>query len=119
MPVGIDYKDIFNKEKNKTNLLRDEELVLSELSLLLGISKGSLFFGNNIGLDLEKYLYLTNKVAAFNLMRSDLEEFFTKYRRAKLEKIDMRFNKEDSSVDIELTVSVQNKLLSLPLTLRT
>jgi len=101
--VGTIYSKI--TADGKTYLASGSELVASELSLLLNFQKYSLFFGNNMGVDLEKYLHLNNKQAIFNLIKSDIEILFSKYGKAYLKKIDMIFN-TDSSLEITLTVSM-------------
>ena len=67
---GIDYRNI--SSNGQTQLKSGMELIEAELNMLFSIPKHSLFFGNNIGIDLEKYLSLSNKTAAFNLVRSEI-----------------------------------------------
>lgn len=105
MIIGVDYKNIFNVEKPETNLTRGIEMIKAELELLLNFKKYSLFFGNNMGLDLEKYLYLTNRTATFNLIRSDIETLFRKYKRVTLKKVEMKFDDGANSITINVEVS--------------
>lgn len=115
MPIGVDYREIIDKDNKITKLKRDEELVLAELSLLLNLDKHSLFFGNNMGLDLSKYLHLTNKLAVFNLVKSDIEEFFKTYRRARLVNISIKFDSIESKLIIDLVIDIAGTLATLPL----
>jgi hypothetical protein len=80
-------------------------MIRDELELLLNFKKHSLFFGNSIGLDLEKYLYLTNRTATFNLIRSEIESLFRKYRRVSLQKIQIRFDDKTNGLVINVEVS--------------
>lgn len=105
MIVGVDYKDIFNNSKG-TRLKIGVEMIRAELELLLNFKKYSLFFGNEMGLDLEKYLGLRNRTATFNLIKSDIEEMFAKYRRVKLKKVEMSFNESKNEVIINVTVAM-------------
>ena len=117
MTIGVDYKRMFNSSK-ATRTVSSAELVAAELNLLLNFKKYSLFFGNEMGLDLEKYISLTNRTAPFNLIKSDIEHLFRKYRRANLKKIEMQFNGESNEIQIDLTVSVGkygNNTLNIPL----
>lgn len=116
MAKGIDYRNIFN-DNRATQIVEGEELIQAELYLLLNFPKYSLFFGNNMGLDLEKYLNITNKTAAFNLIRADLEEFFAKYRRVQLVNLELEFDNSNLAININLTVSYNSRLMSIPLTL--
>jgi hypothetical protein len=115
MPTGVDYRDIVNTKTKETRLIGTEELVLAELSLLLNMDKHTLFFGNNMGLDLSKYLHLTNKVAVFNLVRADIEDFFKVYRRATLVDISMRFDESRLKLVIDLTLNIAGNITRLPL----
>jgi hypothetical protein len=109
MITGVSYKNIFKKEsnviQNETIITRDIEMIRDELELLLNFKKHSLFFGNSIGLDLEKYLYLTNRTATFNLIRSEIESLFRKYRRVSLQKIQIRFDDKTNGLVINVEVS--------------
>jgi len=104
MIIGVDYRDMFDSAK-ATRLKRDTEMILAELNLLLNMEKYSLFFGNNMGLDCEKYLNLTNKTAIFNLVKSEIEGLFIKYKRAIINKIEISFEDESSSLVVNLYVS--------------
>lgn len=118
---GTNYKDIFNQETNSTNLLSGTALIRNELEFLLSFKKYSLFFGNNMGLDCEKYLGLSNRVATFNLIKSDIEDLFRKYKRAIIKNIKMVFNDDDNSIRIDITavLSRQGKdsIINIPLVL--
>lgn len=116
MAKGIDYRNIFSKNES-TNLVEGEELIKAELLLLMSMPKYSLFFGNKMGLDLEKYLGVTNKSAAFNLIRADIEELFSKYRRAKLVSLEMEFDDKNLAIIINITVAINNRLVTVPVTL--
>ncbi len=105
MIIGVDYKDIFD-ESGSVRLKKDIEIITRELELLFRIRKYSLFFSNNMGVDLEKYIELSNETATFNLIKADIEQLFLKYRRAVLKKIDMSFSSLDSTIKIDLTVAV-------------
>lgn len=105
MIVGVDYKDILDNAE-ATKLKFGVEMIRSEIELLLNFKKYTLFFGNNMGLDLEKYLHLENKTATFNLIKSDIEELFAKYRRVKLNRLRMTFDEETNGLIINVTVSM-------------
>lgn len=105
MIVGIDHKQLLDNAK-AAKLKFGVEMIRSEIELLLNFKKYSLFFGNNMGLDLEKYLHLTNTTATFNLIKSDIEELFAKYRRVKLRRIEMSFDDDNMGVTINVTVSM-------------
>lgn len=105
--IGTPFKEIFNKDDKASNLISGAELIKSELEFLLTIEKHSLFFGNDLGIDLDRYLYLLNKTATFNLIKSDLEELFAKYNRVYLIKVDMSFERTGKAT-IDLVVS-QNR----------
>lgn len=100
--TGVAYNDIV--ADNKTKLISGTSLIVKELELLLNFPKYSLFFGNNMGLDLERYLHLKNNQATFNLIKSDIEKLFAKYGKAYLQKVEVVFN-VDGSLTITLTVS--------------
>lgn len=108
MIVGVDYKDIFNNSK-AANLKYGIEMIRAELELLLGFKKYSLFFGNEMGLDLEKYLGLRNRTATFNLIKSDIETLFAKYRRVKLKRIEMSFNEAKNEIIVNVTVAMSGR----------
>lgn len=105
MIIGVDYRLLFD-DKKAAKLKKGIEMIEAELTLLLNFKKYSLFFGNEMGLDLEKYLGLTNRTATFNLIRSDIEDLFRKYRRVKLKKIEMSFNDSNNSILIDVIVSM-------------
>lgn len=99
---GTDYKDIFNPETNSTKLISGKELLAKELELLLNFKKYTLFFGNGMGLDCERYIHLTNRKATFNLIKSDIEKLFSKYKRAKIKNITMKFNESSNTIEIKI-----------------
>jgi hypothetical protein len=106
MAIGIDYKEIFGSQttgKKAVILKSGTDLVKAELEALLNFKKHSLFFGNDIGLDCEKYLNLTNKVAIFNLISEEIEKLIAKYKRVTLKEISISFSKSESSLLINLT----------------
>jgi phage baseplate assembly protein W len=105
MITGVDYTNIFSSESPETKLTQGLDMIKQELTLLLNFRKHSLFFGNNMGLDLEKYLYLTNKTATFNLIRSEIEALFRKYRRVTLKKIEIKFEDYKNAIVINVEVS--------------
>jgi hypothetical protein len=105
MAVGTQYNELFNVASKATKTIRSTDLIKAELEVLLGFTKYSLFFGNNMGLDLEKYLHLTNRLATFNLVRSEIEKTLMKYGRVNLLKLDITFNKENNTLDIDMTLS--------------
>lgn len=115
--IGIDFENITASQGN-TALIAGIELIAKELKMLLNFPKYSLFFGNNMGLDLEKYMFLKNKQATFNLIKSDIEQLFAKYKRAYLKQIDMTFDNADNALMIDLTVSTDisgNNAFKIPL----
>ena len=119
MNIGIDYRKLTDSSERATNLVYGVDLIAAELDLLLSMQKHQLFFGNDIGLDLERYMYLENKNATFNLIKSDIEKLFNKYRRARLVNFKAKFN--DNSIEIELQVSPldnQDRLMNIPLTVK-
>lgn len=104
MSVGTKYNELFNENSLATKTISGIEVIKEELKMLINFPKYSLFFGNDIGLDLEKYLYLTNRMATFNLIRADIEAMFEKYGRARLSKIEMRFDNTSNAVIIDIEV---------------
>lgn len=103
MPTGVNSKALF---RNKTtNYLSGIDLIKSELETLLSIQKFSLFFGNNIGLGPEKYLGLSSRTATFNLIKREIEVFFSKYNRVKLVGIEMSFDNSKSELIINLKLA--------------
>lgn len=113
MIKGVNYLSIFDEEGN-TKLSTGADLVMAELSLIFKMDMHSLFFGNNMGLDLEKYLYTNNKVATFNLIKTDIEAFFTTYPKATLKKIEIQFSKLGKAI-INLTLNINGALVNMSL----
>ena len=119
--AGVDYRNIIDKVKNEntnevetpfgtTKLVYGTNLIAAELSMLLTMPKNSLFFGNDIGLDLEQYQYVTNNSALFNLIKRDIENLFYKYGRAQLREVLIRFNTDINEIEIEITAAPNNSL---------
>jgi uncharacterized membrane protein len=104
MIIGVDYKEIFNEDSKSTQLKDGLEMIKTELELLLNFKKYSLFFGNEMGLDLEKYIGLTNRKATFNLIKAEIEDLFIKYKRVQLRKLELNFEKNSNSILINVTV---------------
>lgn len=111
MPKGVQYNNIFNEDK-ATNIVSYLELFKAEIEMLLTIPKNSLFFGNGIGIDFNKYKYLKDNRAMYNLIKSDIENLFVKYRRLVLKKLVMTVNRKDSVLDIVIhaTADGQNTI---------
>ena len=107
------------KEKAySTKLTQGAKLIQSELTFLAQTRKHSLFFGNDLGLDLERYLYLLNNQATFNLIKDEIEVLFNKYKKVYLQRIDMRFNDMQRSLSINVEVSIDpngNNLITIPI----
>lgn len=119
MATGVDFRGIFSDTSGKTVTISGPELIEAELSLLLNFRKYSLFFGNEMGLDLEKYIGLSNRAAIFNLIKAEIENLFAKYKRAYVKKIEMKFSKETNAIDIELVCGLTgNYLQSVRIPLR-
>ncbi len=103
--IGVPFKQLFNKEEKATNLTTGVETIKDELQFLLSIPKHSLFFGNDLGLDLERYLHLLNRQATFNLIKTEIENLFSKYNRVYLVKLDITFRDQDRALLIDITCS--------------
>jgi len=104
MATGVKYNDIFSSNSKSTKLVSGVSLIKEELALLINFPKYGLFFGNEMGIDLEKYLYLQNKIATFNLIKADIEDLFKKYGRAQITKIEMSFDESNSAIIINVEV---------------
>lgn len=115
--AGVAFSKIFqNKE---VNLVNGVELFQSELNFLFTTPKHSLFFGNNLGVDLSRYLHLLNTQATLNLIKADIEDVLIKYGRVYLRKIEMNFNtvKDSLSINIEVSTDSQGRnIVEIPLT---
>lgn len=113
MKFGVDYKEL-NKD-NKTPIKYGLDLVQSELELLIGMSKYDLFFGNGLGLNLEKYLHLTNKTAIIHLIKDDIAEMLRTYNKASLRELRIEFE-NDTKLKITILVFVKEagQLLEVP-----
>lgn len=114
MNIGISHREI-QGINGTTKMQTGSPLIRDELYLLLNFKKYGLFFGNNLGLDLEKYLYLTNKEAIFHLVRDDITELLRKYGKVSLREMSMEF-REDSTLQITLVVVTRDtgELIELP-----
>lgn len=116
-------EDLTGDEINQTSaystkLTQGAKLIQSELTFLAQTRKHSLFFGNDLGLDLERYLYLLNNQATFNLIKDEIEVLFNKYKKVYLQRIDMRFNDMQRSLSINVEVSMDpdgNNLITIPI----
>lgn len=107
-----------NKVAYSTKLTQGAKLIQSELTFLVQTRKHSLFFGNDLGLDLERYLYLLNNQATFNLIKDEIEVLFNKYKKVYLQRIDMQFNDMQRSLSINVEVSIDpngNNLITIPI----
>lgn len=105
MPVGTDIKNLFSDSSHKTNTVSGIDLIKQEVEFLLLFQKYSLFFGNEIGFSPEKYLSLRNREATFNLIRSELQKVFSKYKRAVIKEISMSFEEGTSKLVVDLTLA--------------
>ena len=86
------------------------------------IEKYSLFFGNEIGVDLSKYLHLTNRTATFNIIKTEIEVALRKYGKVVPVSIDMRFDDSTNTIVIDLVVSPianRNTTITVPITVST
>jgi hypothetical protein len=119
MATGTDYKNLTNTATKKTALIYGKTLIRNELEMLFSLEKYSLFFGNDFGLDLNKYLSLTNRAATFNLIKADIEDTLRKYGKVTPTSLNMRFDEAENSIVIDLTVSLTpggNSLVTIPIT---
>lgn len=126
--AGVTFKQIFSKGETEAGRLTAPETILasgakliqSELQFLLETERYSMFFGNGIGADLDKYTYLMNNRATYNLIRDELEKLFAKYKKAYLQKITMNFNNAEKRLYININVSTDRageNAIMIPLTL--
>lgn len=116
MNIGISYKNI--NENGTTKLTSGVNLIKDELTLLLNMPKYSMFFGNNMGLDLEKYLYLRNRKAVYHLIKDDITNVLDNYGKVRLRELRILFNDYELKIILEVAVRATNELILLPLTLR-
>lgn len=117
-PTGTDVSSTNKTRAYSTKLTQGAKLIQSELTFLAQTRKHSLFFGNDLGLDLERYLYLLNNQATFNLIKDEIEVLFNKYKKVYLQRIDMRFNDMQRSLSINVEVSIDpngNNLITIPI----
>lgn len=120
MANGTDYTSLFNSITKTTNIISGTDLIKRELELLFNFQKYTLFFGNNMGLDLAKYLSLTNRTATFNLIKADIEDTLAKYGKVKPVQIDIAFDEDENKILINLIVSLLsggNQLITVPLSI--
>ena len=108
MPTGTNVKKLFNESTGTTNTVSSIDLIKQEVEFLLGFQKYSLFFGNNMGFSPQKYLGLRNRIATYNLIKSDLVDLFAKYKRAKIQSLDITFDEQNSRLIIDLTLTTNN-----------
>ena len=108
MPTGTNRESIYNETTKATNTVSSLDLIKQEVELLLSFKKYSLFFGNEMGLSPEKYLGLRNRTATFNLIKSELEALFYRYKRVRIKEIQMAFDDVESKITIDLTLTMNN-----------
>lgn len=114
MAIGTDYRNL-TTTTGKTKLINSNELIKRELEMLFNFDKYSLFFGNEIGINLNKYSHLTNRTATFNLIKTDIETALRKYGKVIPISINMKFIEDTNSIKIDLVVaSVANR--NVPIT---
>ena len=116
MLYGITKQGITRLLETKTfELSSGVSLIAEELGFLFSIPKYSLFFGNNIGVDLEKYLHLGLKSATFNLIKNEILNLFLKYERAKLTTITMRLDADNNLIiTADIIVDRQYATIDIP-----
>lgn len=111
--TGVDYREIIKYDETEqgpvpirtTNLVSGMRLIVAELNMLLDFPKHSLFFGNDLGLDLGKYQFVDNKTSVFNLIKKDIVSLFNKYGRARLMSLSIVFNERTNAIEIEINAS--------------
>lgn len=113
MNLGISYKQL--NKNNTTPILHGVDLIKDELVLLLNTKKYDLYFNGNLGLDLEKYLYLSNTEATFHLIKEDIKDLLLKYGKAQLKELTIHF-KGQGTLYITLLVLINNTsdILEIP-----
>lgn len=119
MATGTNYRNLVNEATGKTNLISGNELIKQELQMLFNLDKYSLFFGNEMGVNLNKYLHLTNRTATFNLIKTDIEIALRKYGKVVPISINMKFDDELGGIKIDLVVAPianRNTPITVPLT---
>ena len=104
MAIGTNYKELINTDSNETQLIKGLDVIKMELEVLLGFERYTLFFGNNMGLDANRFLQLRNPLATFNLIKAEIEKLIVKYNRVRLVKTEMIFKEDTSTLEINLTV---------------
>lgn len=116
MRTGVIYNEI--NTNNSTAIRSGATLIAKELELLLNMSKHDLFFGNNMGIDLERYLYLRNRQATYHLIRDDIVDLLRKYGKVNLRELSIVF--KSGTLEIYLTVEVKSTLevFTVPLILK-
>lgn len=125
--AGVRFDKIFNTRSNtegeviaETQLVSGAKLIQSEIEFLLKTEKHTMFFGNNLGADLNKYLHLLNNQATYNLIKSELEDMFIRYRKVYLQKMSMNFNNLNKTLEINIEVSLDSRgtnIINIPLQL--
>lgn len=108
--AGVRFDSIFKQIGEggmmSTDLHSGASLVQSELNFLLTTKKHTLFFGNDLGMDLERYLHLLNTEATFNLIKDELELLFQKYGKVYLQRIDMEVTQNTKGININIIASM-------------
>lgn len=105
MATGTKHNELFDTSSKSVKLIRGNDLIKSELEFLLGFQRYTLFFGNKMGLDADRFLHLNNDLATFNLVKSEVEKVLAKYGRVNIISIEMRFNKQNDTLEIDMELS--------------
>lgn len=115
MNYGVSYKQM--NLNGGTPVSFGAKLIADELEFYLTMPKYSLFFGNEMGLDLEKYLFLPNKTATFHLIKSEIENALSNYNKVILQEITMVFEETKLIIDLRVLVKSTGESFTLPLLL--
>lgn len=105
MAKGTTYKNLFTKSSKSTKIVGGVDLIKAELEVLLGFTRHTLFFGNNMGLDAERFIHLRNRLATFNLVKTEIETLLAKYGRVDILNLTMNFNKQNNTLEVDLMLS--------------
>lgn len=106
MIKGVNREQIF--KDGKLNLIEGEGLYKQELEFLFNIPKGTLFFGNDLGLDLEAYLFLSNNQAIFTLIKEQIEKAILSYKKVAIERLELLFEELEGRLTINLLLRPLN-----------
>lgn len=117
MYIGLSHKQI--NRNGATVLSSGAELIAHELELLLNMPKHSLFFGSDLGLDLEKYLFLSNKQAMHHLIRDDILKVLEQYGKVDLVRLTTAFQGSTLIITLVVRVKTTQQAITIPLTLYT